>query len=225
MPRRARKETAGILFHVLNRGARRMQLFDSAGDYYRFLELLGRAQRRTPVELHAYCLMPNHFHLVVRPTADGQLSTFMHWLCFTHALGFQAMHSTLGTGCVYQGRFKSIPVSSDAHFLRLCRYVERNPLRARLVPQAEAWPWSSLSQRAGLRRPVRLTAWPVSVPEGWIDLVNQDVEAAETDEIRAAVRRGSPYGGPDWREQMGTRLGLMGTIRPTGRPRKKTGRA
>jgi putative transposase len=219
MPRRQRHGTAGIVFHVLNRGARRMQLFHSAGDYYRFLELLGRAQRRTSLDLLAYCLMPNHFHLVARPAVDGALSAFMHWLCTKHAQGFQAIHATTGTGCVYQSRFKAIPVSNDPHFLRLCRYVERNPLRANLVTRAEAWEWSSLSQRQGLRRPVRLSAWPVPAPADWVAFVNQDVATAEVAEIRAAVQRSSPYGDQDWRERMGTRLGLMGTIRPVGRPR------
>ena len=197
-----------------------MQLFDAPTDYYRFLELLGRAQRRTPLQLMAYCLMPNHFHLVIRPLVDGQLSTFMHWLSTKHTQGWQATHGCIGTGCVYQGRFKSIPVCSDAHFLRLCRYVERNPLRAGLVADAEDWPWSSLSQRQGLRRPVRLGEWPVPQPNAWIGFVNEEVENAETEEIRSAIRRGSPYGSQAWREQMGTRLGLMGTIRPVGRPKK-----
>jgi len=201
-----------------------MQLFDSPTDYQRFLELTGRALRRTPIELFAYCLMPNHFHLVARPTVDGELSKFMHWLSTKHCQGWQALHQTIGTGCVYQGRFKSVPVSSDIHFIRLCRYVEGNPLRAQLVSRAESWPWSSLSQRNGLRRPVRLQPWPVEIPEPWTDYVNQICAGAETEEIRGVLRRGSPYGPPEWREQMGTRLGLKGTLRPVGRP-KKEGRA
>jgi putative transposase len=197
-----------------------MQLFDSPSDYQRFLELIGRAQRRTPVQLMAYCLMPNHFHLVLRPLVDGHLSGFMHWLSTKHTQGWQAAHACIGTGCVYQGRFKSIPVCSDAHFLRLCRYVERNPLRAGLVKTAETWLWSSLAQRQGLRRPVRLAEWPVPRPDGWVETVNLEMMNTETEEIRSAIRRNSPYGDKVWREQTGTRLGLMGTIRPIGRPKK-----
>src|SRR5262245_49859845 len=100
-----------------------MQLFDSPSEYYRFLELLGRAQRRTSVDVLAYCLMPNHFHLVMRPTIDGQLSKLMHWFSTKHCQSWQAIHQSIGTGCVYQGRYKSLPVSKDGHFLRLCRYV------------------------------------------------------------------------------------------------------
>lgn len=200
MPRRRRAGSAGVVFHVLNRGARRMRLFDSDDDCYDFLALLGRAQRRTPVSLLAYCLMPNHFHLVLRPTADEHLSQFMHWLCFKHATRWRAAHEATGEGHVYQGRFKAIPVQTDGHFLLLCRYVERNPLRAHLVTQAQEWPWSSLSQRGGLRRPVRLDPWPVPVPGNWISLVNQGAEPHETQTIRESVRRGAPYGADDWRE-------------------------
>lgn len=201
-----------------------MRLFDSDTEFYRFLELVGRAQRRTPIDLLAYCLMPNHFHLVARPTVDGDLSRFMHWLSTKHCQSWQAIHGTVGTGCVYQGRFKSIPVSNDEHFLQLCRYVERNALRASLTVRAEDWQWSSLSQRQGLRRPVRLHPWPVRPPEKWLDYVNADVATAETGEIREALRRNSPYGSEEWRERIATKLGLRGTLRPVGRPRK-TGRA
>jgi putative transposase len=197
-----------------------MQLFDNPTDYYAFLAILGRAQKRTAITSYAYCLMPNHFHLVCRPEMDGQLSRFMHWTSIIHSMRWHSTHGTSGTGAVYQGRFKAIPVSNDEHFLRLCRYVERNPLRAGLVSRAEAWPWSSLSQREGLRRPVRLDPWPVPAPLDWVDHVNRADEKSETNEIRQAVRRGAPYGADEWRVEMGTRLGLVRTLKPIGRPKK-----
>jgi putative transposase len=223
MPRRPCAGTAGVVFHVLNRGVRRMTLFESPTDYYAFLALLARAQRRVPVSLLSYCLMPNHFHLVLLPEGDRDLSSFMFWLTMLHSLRWHALHGTRGTGPVYQGRFKALPVQTDSHFLRLCRYVERNPLRANLVTRAEAWPWSSLSQRLGLRRPVRLSPWPVEIPHDWTVLVNADRGESETHEIRQAVRRSVPYGSEGWREQMGTTLGLTGRIRPMGRPKAKPG--
>jgi putative transposase len=199
-----------------------MRLFDSDDDSFAFLTLLGRAQQRTPVALYAYCLMPNHYHLVVRPAGNDDLSQFMHWLSFSHAQRRQDAHNTKGQGHVYQGRFKAIAVQTDVHFLTLCRYVERNPLRAQLVRRAEDWAWSSLSQREGLRRPVRLDPWPVPLPNDWSEVINQEVEANEVAQIRDAVRRGIPYGGQDWRERTGTSLGLMGRLRPFGRPRKES---
>ena len=219
MPRRQLAGTAGIVFHVINRGVRRSRLFDSPTDYYRFLVLLGQAQRRTGMRCLCYCLMPNHFHLVLWPGRDGQLSQCMFWLLTKHARLVHARRGTRGTGHVYQGRFHAIPVATDEYFLRLCRYVERNPLRADLVDRAERWPWSSLAQRAGLRRPVGLTNWPVAPPADWLDLVN-GTPRADVDEIRQSILRNRPYGPENWREQMATLLGLQGSVRPLGRPRK-----
>ena len=222
MPRRPSFGSGGLVFHVLNRGVRRMTLFETPTDYYAFLTILGRAERKTSVSLFAYCLMSNHFHLVVRPLSDSDLSKFMFWVGMLHSQRWHATHRTRGTGPVYQGRFKAIPVAAGAHFFRVCRYVERNPLRARLVTQAEHWPWSSLSQRAGLRRPVRLDPWPVPMPVDWVNSVNGET-ASETDDIRRAVGRGAPYGPAGWREQMGSRLQLTGRLHPMGRPKTKPG--
>jgi putative transposase len=219
MPRRTPKGTGGLVFHVLNRGVRRMRLFDRPGDYRDFLDLLAAAQSRTPMPCMAYCLMPNHFHLVLRPQQDADLSTFMFWLTLKHSRRWHAAHATSGTGAVYQGRFKAIPVSADAHFLRLCRYVERNPVRSGLVRSAEDWPWSSLAQRLEGRQHVRLVEWPVSRPDAWLELVNGE-DTKETEEIRAAVRRSSPYGPELWRQLLARRLGSQRSLRPIGRPRK-----
>ncbi len=102
--------TGGLVFHVLNRGVRRMRLFDRDGDYRDFLEIFSAAQRRTPMRCLAYCLMPNHFHLVLWPRHDGDLSQFMFWLTTAHSKRWHGCHGTSGTGHVYQGRFKSLPV-------------------------------------------------------------------------------------------------------------------
>ena len=88
--------------------------------------------------------MPNHWHLALRSDADGELSRFMRWITATHTMRYRAHYDTSGEGHVYQGRFKSFPIQDDAHFLIVCRYVERNAVRARLVKQAEQWQWGSL---------------------------------------------------------------------------------
>ena len=215
--------TAGLVFHVLNRGVRRLRLFEEAGDYRAFLLTFQEAQERVPVDCFAYCVMPNHFHLVVRPQSDGDLSRFMAWLTATHSKRWHAWRKSAGIGHVYQGRFKALPVSSDIHFLHVCRYVERNALRAGLVTRAEAWPWSSLAQRiqGNMGKPAALTAWPVECPPDWTELVQQDA-AWETDQVRDAIRRSAPYGSNEWRQQLARRLELSPSVARIGRPRRQT---
>lgn len=193
--------TAGVVFHVLNRGVRRLRLFDHPQDYLAFCRVFHEAQARIPLRCLAYCLMPNHFHLVLWPQADTELSDFMGWLTTTHSKRWHAWRETAGTGHVYQGRFKAFPVCSDMHFLRLCRYVERNAVRAGLVARAEDWPWSSLAQRAGRESLIALTEWPVARPADWLDLVQLDV-ADETQDLRQSLHRSSPYGPDGWRLQI-----------------------
>ena len=109
-------------------------------------------------------------------------------------------------------------MSGEFHFLRLCRYVERNALRAGLVSRAEDWPWSSLAQRAGRRSPVSLAEWPVTRPSDWSDLVQLDA-VEETKELRQAVSRSSPYGPEEWRVRIASQLQLVSSLAPVGRPR------
>jgi putative transposase len=219
MPRRLPHFTGGLVFHVMNRGVRRMQLFDRPGDYDAFLKLVASAQRRTPVQCLAYCLMPNHFHFVLRPLADGDLARFMFWLTTVHAKRWHRAHGSASNGHVYQGRYKALPIAADGHFLRVCRYVERNPVRAGLVDRAEAWSWSSLAQHQGRSRELVLTEWPVERPTGWIDVVNEGAQTDE-DQVRTAIRRSAPFGPEPWTILIANRLGIASRIRPGGRPRK-----
>jgi putative transposase len=99
------------------------------------------------MRLLSYIVLPNHWHLVVWPQRDGELSSYAQWLTVTHVRRWHAHHHSGGTGPVYQGRFKSFPVETDDHFLTVCRYVERNARRANLVARAENWRWSSLWHR------------------------------------------------------------------------------
>src|SRR5690349_16171191 len=117
----------------------------------------------------AYCVMPNHWHLVLWPRRDEDLSRFMAWVTLTHTQRWHAYRQSAGNGHVYQGRFKSFPVQADEHFLTVCRYVERNALRAKLVDRAEGWRWSSVGRREQGRAlaTVWLTDWPVARPRRW----------------------------------------------------------
>ena len=99
------------------------------------------------MRLVSYIAMPNHWHLVAWPERDGQLSEWAQWLTVTHVRRWHAHHQTGGTGPIYQGRFKSFPVQKNDHYSTVCRYVERNALRAKLTARAEEWRWSSLWHR------------------------------------------------------------------------------
>ena len=126
----------GLWYHVLNRGNRREPVFHKPGDYDAFVEAILDARARLPLDLLGYCLMPNHFHLVIRPRADGDLGRWVQWLLMAHARRYHRHYRT--SGHVWQGRFKAFPIQDDDHLRTVLRYVERNALRAELVARAEA---------------------------------------------------------------------------------------
>ena len=167
--------------------------------------------------------MPTHWHLLLWPRRDGDLGRFMQRLTTMHVRRWRLVHESVGEGHLYQGTYRSFPVQDDVHLLRVCRYVERNPLRAKLVERAEAWRWSSLWRR---RHP-RITQdvpplceWPVDRPPDWLRRVNQPETAAELDALRLSVTRGRPFGTESWQKRTAARLGLLSTFRSRGRPRK-----
>src|SRR4051812_22599060 len=146
MPRAARRCPGGFVYHVLNRGNDRKTIFHKRGDARAFVQLLDEAKHQVPTtRLLAWCLMNNHWHLVLHPTLDTDVTLFMSWLANAHVRRYRQHYETNGMGHLYQGRFKSFPVSTDDYdLLTVIRYVEANPLRARLVERAEDWRWSSL---------------------------------------------------------------------------------
>src|SRR5215469_4184729 len=186
MPRRLRVATGGMVYHVLNRAVGRGQIFDDDADYLAMERVIDRTFEILPMRILAYCLMPNHWHMILWPKADGDLSEFMRLLTVTHTQRWHAHRHSAGTGPLYQGRFKSFPIKDDDHFLRVCRYVERNALRARLALKAEDWRWSSLWHRlheeGGL-----LDAGPVELPKDWVKRVNHAESQAEVDALRKCV--------------------------------------
>jgi putative transposase len=175
------------------------------------------------MRLLAYCVMPNHFHLLLWPRGDGDLCQFMQWLTLTHTQRWHAHHHTAGSGHLYQGRFKSFPVQSDDHFLTVCRYVERNALRAGLAAGAEDWRWGSLwgCQTSDAPAKPRLSPWPIDRPPDWTLRVNMPMSPAEEEAVQRSIRRGQPYGTAPWQKRTASRLGLESTFRPSGRPAKE----
>lgn len=219
MSRQARIAPGGMVYHVINRANGRLKLFKKEEDFLAFYRVLHLAKQRAQVDLLAWCMMSNHWHFVVRPKEDGDLSRFFGYLSLTHAARWQVAHGTVGTGHVYQGRFKSFIIQEDAHLLQVMRYVERNPLRANAVKRAEDWRWSSLRVRSGASDPERdlLSESPVELGRNWTGQVNRPQTAAEEQAIAQSIKRDRPLGDEDWTQTLVKRYGLQSTIRPRGR--------
>jgi putative transposase len=197
-------------------------LFHKEEDFLAFERVLAEGLVKYPVELFAYTLMPNHWHLVLRPVKDRQMGQLLRWVTATHTLRYRTHYHSLGGGHLYQGRFKSFAIGDDAHFLTVCRYVERNPLRANLAPRAADWSYGSLYRwKSGKDEPKLLSPWPIRRLPCWEERVQGALSEAELKSLRVCVERGRPYGNEEWTEEFVERHGLHHTMRPPGRPRKR----
>ena len=179
------------------------------------------AHGRYPLRILAWCAMRTHWHFVVWPRDEGEVTAYFRWLAHTHAMRWHVAHNTVGRGHLYQGRFQSFPIQEDEHFLTVCRYVERNALTASVVRRAEDWRWGSLWARRQGSPTLRglLSDWPVERPRNWLALVNEVMSKKELEKLRACVARNRPYGGEEWQSDVAQKLGLGHTLRNEGRPR------
>ena len=218
MARPHRSTPAGYCYHVLNRGNARQRVFHKDADYAAFLGLFDEAQERCPMRVLAYCLMPNHFHLVLWPREDGDVSRWMQWIQTTHVRRYHQHYRTCGH--VWQGRFKAFPIQEDEHLLSVLRYVERNPLRAGLTAEVDGWVWCSLVLRRKRQKPAWYAEGPVPRGRNWRAHVAAPQTEAELIAVRRCIERSAPFGAEKWQTRTAKRLGLESTLRPLGRPRK-----
>lgn len=223
MPRQKRSDEAGVIYHALNRGNDRKTIFKKPEDYEAFIRILGEGLQKYPVELFSFILMPNHWHLVLRPKKDAQMGRLLRWVSATHTLRYHGHYHRHGYGHLYRSRFKSFPIQSDEHFYVVCRYVERNPLRASLVGAAQEWQHGSLFRWNSRPEPVPriLSPWPIPRLRDWIGRVNAALSEQELAAMRTCVNRGRPFGDEVWTEEIAERHGLWYTMRSIGRPKKK----
>jgi len=221
MPRRARVTPGGLVYHVLNRSVAGLPLFRKQADYEAFERIMIEAHGLHPIRILAWCMMPNHWHFVVWPRKDGEVTAYFRWLAHTHAMRWHVAHATVGRGPLYQGRFKSFPVQEDEHFFTVCRYVERNALTAHLADRAEQWRWGSLWARRHGEAQLKaiLSDWPMERPRDWVKLVNAPVTEKEADRIGTCIARNRPYGAEPWQIDQAKQLGLLHTLRREGRPK------
>lgn len=218
MPRTVRAVVGGMYYHVLNRGNNRSVVFHSERDYAQFVALISEAQNRVAMDVIALCLMPNHFHLLVRPAQNDALGKWMQWLLTSHVRQYHKQYRT--SGRVWQGRFKAFPVQDDTHLLTVMRYVERNALTANLAERAEEWRWGSLHWRATANSHIVLTPPPLELPDQWVEYVNQPITTHEHDRFKTCIRRQQPFGSLAWTKGTADQLGLGSSLNSVGRPRK-----
>ena len=218
MPRTARASVGGLCYHVLNRGNARSDVFHKDGDFAAFVKLMASANARLPMRVLAYCLLNNHFHLVLWPHQDGNLSRWMQWLLTSHVRRYHRHYGS--SGHVWQGRFKAFPVQQDQHLLAVLRYVERNPLRPSWWPAPRTGPGPAWR---GVPRGFAPTCWrsgPLLAPRDWLARVQRALSKREEEALRRAIDRGQPFGAEDWVDRVAKQLGLESSLRPRGRPRK-----
>ena len=191
MPRPPRVFPDGIPQHIVNRGNKRATVFAGSADFLGFVAALADATERTTVRLVAFCLMPNHWHLILWPVHGCEVSSYMQLVMNAHIREMQRRHGTAGTGHIYQGRFKNSAILSERQFVNVCRYVEANPVSAGLVSRAEEWRWSSLVLDGPAEDLRILSPWPFPRPRRWLDEVNRPQSDAIERQIKRSLRRQS----------------------------------
>jgi putative transposase len=218
MPRRPRAQSADVVHHVINRASRRTTLFATDEDYLMMEDVLFAARHRFGMRLLDWTIMRNHWHLILWPEYDLQLSRFMHWMTTTQTQRWHAARGSTGTGPLYQGRYKAIPVQSDDHLLTVARYVQRNPVRAGLVERVADWRWGSAWRRCRKRHLPPPDRWPIPEPTDWTTFADAPMNQVELSRVRDAIACGWPYGDAEWTRDMARTFALKRTFRAQGRP-------
>jgi putative transposase len=219
MPRHRRISPDGVVQHIVNRGDHRETLFHKPGDFRAFLAAIVETAQRIPMRILAYCIMRNHFHLLLWPELGEALPEFMQLLMNTHIQRYLRHYPPISPGHIYQGRYTNALVQDGPSVLAVAKYVEANALTAGAVRRAQDYPWSSASPRAeDPDRPI-IAEWPVPKPHDWGTLLNLRAPAAERRRIQFSASRGAPYGSDQWVEETVKAYGLEHTLRKRGRPR------
>ncbi|HMF35145.1 MAG TPA: transposase [Isosphaeraceae bacterium] len=218
----------GLIYHALNRGNNGAAVFAEDGDHEAFLEALGQTHARYPFKLFGYCLMPNHFHLLLQPGPGQSISRILQSLTVAHTSRYHRRNRS--SGHVWQGRFKSPVIQGDEHMLVVLRYIEANPLRASMVTNPGDYRWSSYQYHGLGRTDALLSPFPEWQRLGpteaerrrrWRAKFRASQREEELKAVRASVCSGRPLGRTTWIEHISRRLGIDPHPRPRGRPRKE----
>ena len=218
MARMARAVAPGVPHHVTQRGNRRQKVFFDENDYALYKALLAEGCKAAGVEVWAYCLMPNHVHMIMVPRdRDGLRAA----LSEAHRRYSRTVNGRQGwTGYLWQGRFASFAMD-EAHLYACARYVEQNPVRARLVERARDWRWSSARAHLAGRDDGLVRVKPLlDKVEDWRTFLGEKLTGEELETIRAGERSGRPRGSPQFVKQLERRLGrVLGKQKPGPKPK------
>ena len=222
MPRINRVSVGNTLYHVINRANGGFRVFHTDADYKHFESVIQSGKDMMDMRIVAYCIMPNHWHLVLYPRNDTDMGEYLHWVTTTQVRQRRVRTKSVGHGHLYQGTYKSFPVQTNEYAQQLIQYVEQNPLRARLVKRAEDWRWSSLWRREkGSENEKKLLSdIPIKLPHDYVEQVNTLPSAEFLNTIRTSVNKGTPFGSDRWISGMVKKFGMESTLRGPGRPKK-----
>lgn len=223
MPRVARVDIADYPYHIINRAVMRFRIFNTNKDYDIFEKIIEDATEDVGMSILSYTIMPNHWHFLLQPRKNGDMGIFMHQITNTHTRKVKSQTKTIGTGPLYQGRYKSFIIQKDQHFLSVLKYIERNPVRAGLVKHAENWRWGSAWRRVnGTPKQRRLLSeLPVVLPKHYCTWINTPEQSEELEKLRNSTNKGAPYGTDGWVEKTVKQFKLSQTLRNPGRPKKQ----
>jgi putative transposase len=193
MPRRRLFGTGGVIFHVMNRSAKQLPLFETPSDFRLFLNVLVEAESRCRMRLLDYCVMTNHFHLLLWPYGEGDLTRYLRWATGVHGQRWRKARKSTGKGAVYQGRYRWVGVQDAVHYDNASRYILQNPVRAGLVAAPDKWPWSSASRASGVPRPT-LTPSPFER----LTPIESPLDGDSAERIRTSLRNSQSPGSAAW---------------------------
>jgi putative transposase len=196
MPRAPRIDLGDYVYHVINRANARARIFHDDRDYRDFEYLLNEVREEYEMRILAYCVMPNHWHMLLYPRHDGSLGKAMHWLGTSHARRHHTRKGTIGGGHLYQGRYKAFLVEEDSHLLTVLKYIERNPVRAKLAKNAEDWKWGSAYRRimGSVNQKTLLADPPIELPINYRDWLNTPESSEDLERVRVSVNKEVSFG-------------------------------
>jgi putative transposase len=222
MPRVARIVIPGVPHHVTQRGNNKQDVFFVDDDFRVYLELLGQLAELNDVEIRGYCLMTNHVHLIATPPSEHALAATVGRTHFRYSQYINRLHDR--SGHLWQGRFYSTALDEE-HFWWALRYVERNPVRARVVRQPWRYRWSSAAAHVGEARSdalIDLAAWKRrSARLDWRAQLCEPEDELAVHRLRSHTHTGRPLGSDSFVAKLERRLGRRLRPRPVGRPQKK----